>query len=516
MSNTLNEEQYRKLREACDRVLLGPETTIERVAISWLHIIREHPVFLDNYLDVVDPRTGIKSFINHWLRRLRNWAVWVRQLGRAIIIDRAFWPGAINTLSGTDVLFVSHLLNVSHAGKEDDFYYGNLPNDLDKNNLTGLIALINHSGKSRKQLSDKWNDYSVPRVVLPGSLLFLEEVSLYQRLRKESKQLKKLARREDAGLYRRVLNRASEETTASGSHAALRIAIQINTLVAQIKPKAIVVTHEGHAWERVVFAAARTANPDIRCIGYQHSALFRLQHAIQRSLGQQYNPDQILTAGAITCAQLRSISDLEQIPISVLGTNRICKESTVISGHMSKQERMEPEVCLVLPEGIASECHLLFEYSLACAKQLPHINFIWRLHPILSFETIVSQNPRLKNLPGNIVLSNKTIGEDIACSRWALYRGTTAVIQAVNSGLQPIYLKLPGEMTIDPLYELESWRVKVESVTDFIRIVCTYDKEYSPSLKDEADAAKKYCKNYFLPFDYKVLNKSIENKLYSK
>ena len=514
MSNTLNEEQYRKLREACDRVLLGPETTIERVAISWLHIIREHPVFLDNYLDVVDPRTGIKSFINHWLRRLRNWAVWVRQLGRAIIIDRAFWPGAINTLSGTDVLFVSHLLNVSHAGKEDDFYYGNLPNDLDKNNLTGLIALINHSGKSRKQLSDKWNDYSVPRVVLPGSLLFLEEVSLYQRLRKESKQLKKLARREDAGLYRRVLNRASEETTASGSHAALRIAIQINTLVAQIKPKAIVVTHEGHAWERVVFAAARIAQQSIICIGYQHSALFRLQHAVRRNLDKQYNPDQILTAGAITCTQLENAADLSRIPISVLGSNRISAASGDIKDYIKKHEQVDSKttpICLVIPEGIISECHILFEYSLACAKLLPHIKFIWRLHPLVSFDAIMSRNHRLKTLPDNVVLSEKKIGEDIACSRWALYRGTTAVIQAVNSGLQPIYLKLPGEMTIDPLYELESWRVKVEFVMDFIHIVNTYDNKYSQSLKEDADTAKKYCENYFLPFDYKVLNKSIEN-----
>ena len=38
--------QYLALCEACDRVLLAPDATIERVAVPWLHVIREHPVFL--------------------------------------------------------------------------------------------------------------------------------------------------------------------------------------------------------------------------------------------------------------------------------------------------------------------------------------------------------------------------------------------------------------------------------------------------------------------------------------
>ena len=514
MSNIFNEEEYRKLCESCDRVLLGQDSSIARVAISWLHIVREHPVFLENYSDIIDSRKSIMSFAKFWLRKFRNWAGWMRQLVRSIMSGREIWCSTDISTFDTDILFVSHLLNASLAGHDNDFYFDNLHNDLAKNNLTSLIVLINHSGVSGKKLSGKWAENTTPRAILSKSLKLLSEASLYLRLRRESIRLKRLAKTEGSCLYQRVLNRASDEAMASGSHAALRIATQIGTLVAKVKPKVIVVTHEGHAWERVVFAAARIAQQSIICIGYQHSALFRLQHAVRRNLDKQYNPDQILTAGAITCTQLENAADLSRIPISVLGSNRISAASGDIKDYIKKHEQVDSKttpICLVIPEGIISECHILFEYSLACAKLLPHIKFIWRLHPLVSFDAIMSRNHRLKTLPDNVVLSEKKIGEDIACSRWALYRGTTAVIQAVNSGLQPIYLKLPGEMTIDPLYELESWRVKVEFVMDFIHIVNTYDNKYSQSLKEDADTAKKYCENYFLPFDYKVLNKSIEN-----
>ena len=51
----LNEELYRSLCVACDRILLAADSTIERVSIPWLHVVREHHVFLGNYIEVLNP-----------------------------------------------------------------------------------------------------------------------------------------------------------------------------------------------------------------------------------------------------------------------------------------------------------------------------------------------------------------------------------------------------------------------------------------------------------------------------
>lgn len=505
----LNEEQYRSLCEACDRVLLAPDSTIERVAIPWLHVIREHPVFLVNYVDLFEPVNGVKAIARQWWRFLRNRAVWLRQLGRDLCADGQSWFGPENLPQKVDVLFVSHLLNASHAGQAEDFYFGGLPNELVVQGHSVVIALINYSDQPAAILADKWKESTVPRVILSGSLGISEEATLHRHLKKESFRLRKLAKKETAQLFRKVLLRASHEALSGGSRRTLRMAKQISILAAKLKPKAIVVTHEGHAWERVAFAAARSSVPEVRCIGYQHAALFRLQHAIRRSLASEYNPDHILTAGAVSKEQLEHTSGLSGISISILGSNRSYKYATINNGCASDQKQAghsDNIACLVLPEGIASECHLLFEFSLACAQAYPNTQFIWRLHPLVNYDLLAAQNSKLRNLPRNIVVSQATLEEDFVRSHWTLYRGTTAVVQAVVAGLRPIYLMLPDELTIDPLYELDRWRVRVASTLDFQHAITRGHSISNSSSIAEMQFAKKYCENFFLPLNFRTVS----------
>ncbi len=506
----LNEDQYRELCEACDRVLLAPDSTIERIAIPWLHVIREHPVFLANYVGLFESANAVKVIIRQYFRGLQNWAAWLRQFGRSLCSDGQPWMGSKELPERIDVLFVSHLVNASHAGLSDDFYFGELPDELVKQGYIVVIALINHSGQQGALLVNKWKESAVPRVIFSRSLGISEEVNLHRRLKNESFRLRKFARKETDSLFRKVLVRASQEALSNGSLTTLRMDKQIGELAAKLQPEVIVVTHEGHAWERVAFAAARREVSEVRCIGYQHAALFRLQHAIRRNLASRYNPDQILTAGTAAKAQLERVSGPEEITIAVLGSNRSFKGAC--PPIYEQAGRSDNLACLVLPEGIASECNLLFEFSLACAQLFPEIQFIWRLHPIVAFKSLIAHNSRLRNLPKNVVLSQVTLEEDAARSCWALYRGTTAIISTVMAGVRPIYLRLPGEMTIDPLYELEMWRNSIADVSDFKRAIQTDIDGCYGSLGSALRLAQGYCESCFLPPDVGALIALIPNK----
>ncbi len=509
----MKEEIYHSLCVACDRVLLAADSTMERVSIPWLHVVREHPVFLKNYKEIVESKSGVKVTLQRWLRLIRNKVWWLYQLGKSIRSDGMLWHGPQEFDLQTDVLLVSHLINDSHAGLADDFYFGNLPNDLVKQGYKVVIVLMNHTGQSGAELATKWIDSKVPRVVLSGSLSIVDEMTLHYQLKKEAARLRQFARQEPHGLARRVLMRATEEALSGGAHTTLRMSRQIDALVTKLQPKVIVVTHEGHAWERVAFAAARSAHSNVLCIGYQHAAVFRLQHAIRRCLAPRYNPDQILTAGEVSCAQLKSSPGLEGIPISVLGSNRIFKGGITKPEHQTHTDCVEHsagQVCLVLPDGIPSECHLMFEFSILCAKVNPEIQFIWRLHPMVTFESLKAQNPKLRNHPGNIMLSEATLEEDIARSRWALYRGTTAIVQAVVAGLRPIYLQLPDELTIDPLYELDILRVSVKSVSEFHRAILPNLEISNVQLESDFEQARKYCESFFTPFNVGKLSALIQ------
>ncbi len=97
-----------------------------------------------------------------------------------------------------------------------------------------------------------------------------------------------------------VLVEAAHRATDPLTLAHVRIQHQVGALCRWFRPRALLVTYEGHAWERQAFAAARGVDPDIRCVGYQHTILFPRQHAIRRSLGWPFDPDVILTAGDVT------------------------------------------------------------------------------------------------------------------------------------------------------------------------------------------------------------------------
>lgn len=268
----------------------------------------------------------------------------------------------------------------------------------------------------------------------------------------------------------------------------------------------MITTHEGHGWERMAFFAAKKANPSIHCIGYTHAPLFEKQHAVKRPLAYAYNPDRIFTSGPIQKNQLEK-SKVLKIPINILGSARVNKVKTHNECKKTKNMKKFPISCLVIPEGIESEINLLFEFSLKCAQNFPDLKFIWRLHPLFSFKNLSVQNKIYNSLPDNIELSKKSLEEDFEMCQWVLYRGSSAVIQAVEAGLKPIYLHKPGEMKIDPIYEINHWREEVETPLELQQIM-----RNTIEFNDQFQQAVEYCEDIYVPFDHMPI-KSILDKL---
>ena len=512
----MTEEQYKKICEACDNVLLLPDSTIERVAIPWLHVIREHPLILSNYLEIFEHTNGIKELSRKLLGKLRHDAMSIKQIIKSLFFDGNFWYASTPPAKNVDILFVSHFINQAHAGQNTDFYFGSLPDELVMQGYSVAIALINHSKESGEVLVRKWKGSMVPRLMLSESIGYSEEMILHKRLKNESFRLKKLEKIQPKGFVKNILARASKEALSNGTLSNLRFSRQIGSLVGMLNPSSIVTTHEGHAWERILFATARNVSQKVLCVGYQHAAVFRLQHAIRRSLSAKYNPDYIFTAGPVGKKQLEISPWLKEIPISVLGSNRnLQTDKFELSGTRAPlfNGRLQNLACLVIPEGILTECNFLFEFSLRCAQLCPEIQFIWRLHPAINSETFGKSNIMFLKLPENIIFSRDSLEADIAKCSWALYRGTTAIIPAVVAGLRPLYLKRQGEMTIDPLYELNDWRIDINNVGDFICVIKADSTHYSLAADSGFIYAQEYCRNFYSPINISVIKSVISKNI---
>ena len=117
---------------ACDNLLLQADFPPDRVAVAWLHIIREHPEFLSKYSSLHGPETSFRSRAQEKALNLRYAAGNLRRCISGLSSEEILWYTTEPYPKTTDVLFLSHLLNASHIGQEQDFYFGPVPADLAK------------------------------------------------------------------------------------------------------------------------------------------------------------------------------------------------------------------------------------------------------------------------------------------------------------------------------------------------------------------------------------------------
>ena len=443
----MDENQFHELCAACDGILLEHESSPERFAVAWLHVIREHPVFLSRYERLFSE--SIKSAF-HWMEGGRFVVEVLRAFRQLLRAARHGLRKQADTMPSADIIFVSHHINASQ--KNADFYFGTLPKDLSRQCNRVVVAQIDQTPDSIPHFRIlPGEEASLNYVVLPNTLTVGEEFAMLMAMLGVSRQIANKSEHE--GFRANVRHAAAAEALSSASFQALRIARQIAKLVERLRPKILITTFEGHAWERATFHLVRQRHPAIKCVGYQHAALFRLQHSIRRKLGNSADPDAIWTSGSVAAEQFRREQRLAGVKIAEIGSVRVLEYSAPLK--QSREAGNASFTCLVLPEGLRPECDFLFEFSLECAAAYPQAAFIWRLHPGISFESLSQANPRLRRLPANVRVSAAAMQEDIAQSDCALYRGSTAVLQAVSGGAVPVYVRREDEMSIDPLYGAE-------------------------------------------------------------
>jgi hypothetical protein len=220
----LTEEQYKALCANCDSILVADDATMERIAIPWLHVLREHPVFLTQYEHLFTPRRPLKRLFNYWRRVVVNVALWFRLVWRVVRSSGRLWYGSLPKCESVDVVFISHLVSLSQLADQDDFYFGKVPAELVRQGKSVLLVLINHTAAIGAELERSLEVSPIPRVVIPSGLSPKEEFRIWRRAADEAHKLRHAAQIEEVGLRKMILRRASAEATANNTKTALRIA----------------------------------------------------------------------------------------------------------------------------------------------------------------------------------------------------------------------------------------------------------------------------------------------------
>jgi len=482
----VTETDYRKLCAACDEILFRSDLPEACRSISYLHIIREHPLFLGRYETLFS--SGDKS--EPASARIRSFLGVLKFLLRVSAMPRPPETG-----DRLDVLFVSHLLNPSQVDASEDFYFHDLPEVVQREGFSTEVLLINQTKAMTPERCPFLRGGVRTRILAPHRS-FTDAWRDVRSLARTRSALRRAAKHEFRPLQRRILDAAADTCLSGGTLADLGIAAQVGGIVGTRRPKMLVTTSEGHAWERQAYRSATRAHQGTVCAGYQHAAVFRLQHALRRPLGDGWDPQILFASGENAKQLIQSSPELRQLPIKVLGSRRgrpSISRSTFRTSHRP--------TCLVIPEGTLEECQILFDFSKRWALQDPALQFVWRLHPVLA-EASVFQADSVP--PPNVRISRSSLDEDISESHAVLYRGSTAVIRAATEGLLPIYVSQPDELSIDLLFDLGDERLDVSSVDEAQGLV---DVNALPSIKhlrSENRALQQRLDGFFSPFQHKV------------
>ncbi|RYD84782.1 MAG: hypothetical protein EOP84_04530 [Verrucomicrobiaceae bacterium] len=456
------------------------------LANPYLHPRNTHPATLSVYEPFLARQAEPSSFLSSVLSGVHALVNSVCDRGIRDLRDQVRGP--------VHFLFVSHLLRPEQLQTGQDIYYADLPYTLAKSGLSSGVALIDHTGIAPAVLEPHWAAQGVPRFLLPRTMSFHEELGYSIALSRAGRRLRHWKSGDvdqDA-----VAQRAAAHASSGAARAALRIGNQLAKLVEHTGARILVMTYEGHAWERLAMLLARRVRPDLVCVCYSHAVLFPKPHAMTASLGPSMDPAVILTPGSITRDKLTKLVHMADTSVDVLGSVR--------RGHaLSAHDR--PARCLILPEGLVSECLPLISVALEAARLLPDVSFMIRLHPILSKNELLEAAPHFHLLPANVEWSAQApLVEDLSASRWMLYRGSSAVFQGVEAGLKPFYLDLPQDLSpIDPLLGLAVWRSRITSGRELAAAL----RSPVDIAADKADlaVARSYCEDYFAPLNPSIL-----------
>ena len=478
--------------------MLNKKANKVTVSIPWLHIISEHPFNLSKY-DVLF-RKSVYNILKPSIFYFYNFFFSFLKIFRWKSYKRIVF-------SQKSIVIVSHLLNEQQIDFQEDFYFGKLNHNLNKKDLASLLILINQTKLKSKNVNTKFNSSKTQKVVLSNHLGFVKEFRIWKALVFESFGFLLNSFKSRKSFRKFFFFHLAVNTLHGSSFSSLRMYEEVKLLFKLSPPKKLITTFEGHSWERMFYLAARESNPNVTCIGYHHSLVFKHQHAARRKLGALYDPNIIVTAGDISASFFTNSSIALDGIVESIGIHR---RKYITNSNLNFLNKTE-DYCLVAPDGNLSEIIFLFNFTLKAALTYTKISFILRLHPIVDSSKLIRDNPKFQNLPVNVSFSNSDLDTDLKKSKWILYRGSSTAIYAVIRGVRPLYISKSDEISLDILYGLDKWKRIIKNESELKYFFVNNLKYETEKVNVEFLIAFKYCNTYFKPIDNKLLLSYLTN-----
>jgi hypothetical protein len=436
-----------------------------------------------------------KTFLSCLMKFFQRWC-YASDVSRYGVVEKA------------KVVFFSHLTDVKQLTNNNDPYFGDLPIRLSSSGVPVVTALTNQSGICVKT-RDLEKMSILQRIwVLPRGIYFLNGVSIFWQMIKESFRLLKMKGQSKNRQERDYFQALSVAQLDHHSFDALILSNKILQICEELQPAAVVITFEGYPWERLACRLVHNKFPNTVIIGYLHAAISDGPRAINHKFGGGMDPDHFLCAGRYMKQKLVKEGDFKLKNYTVIGSPKFFPQDNSRMRHLFDSQRC----ILAVPEGMLSETLILGRALAQLAAKLPKMRCILRLHPVLSKVKLLRCFPEFSSAPRNFEISSQLLKRDIEISGWVIYRGSSAVLAAISGGLRPLYFDHTDSNYGDVIDANLSWRIKCASVTELATQIL---KDIGSSkINSETDGyelveAQKFVNSYYSFFDVELAIKCL-------
>ena len=449
-----------------------------------LYLIRPHPVFADQY-KFISSSNIFGAFIK---------AVSLFTTFFIYAFISCFSRSTNSTPKGIDnsanSLFISH--HVNEQVLRDDFYFNNWA-DFFLNRGEAVDFLYFKASSSNKFYDSRPNS-KIRSSFVPLSLGFFDEIKIFRFLFFASLKFFRSFVYSKDKLEKIIYLELFSQTFSKSSFINLRFYFVLLNKFEASNYQKVFFTFEGHAWETMLILAAQKTNKKLKTFGYQHSAVFKDQISLLNPISS------IIPSGVLTSGEGNNNFFSEYIKhgadILSIGTSRTHEVKALTN--------KADHVCLLVPEGIDSEIDFMSNFIFECNALKNKILFIIQLHPASYLIIVKDLIKKLQKSDDhiNISISDMSLEESINHAQYVLYRGSTAVVKCIMSGLIPLYLDTNRSDNIDPIYWTEKMHVNSPESLEMI-IVNTPFASHQNNLK----SIQAKCSDYFQPLNLDTLNK---------
>ncbi len=252
---------------------------------------------------------------------------------------------------------------------------------------------------------------------------------------------------------------------------------ELMNIIKKVNPRKIFMSYEGYSWEKMLIYQIKKFNSEIKTYGYFFSIITKYQNSPFVKYGENFDFDYILTSGNPQKKKFIN-RKFKKEKITLIG-KEFYKEIKLSKNILSNKK------CLILPEAFKEEIFFMLDFVKNCSDEKLDIEFYIKLHPLMN-------NKKIKEKIFNYVGSKiKIINTENTNFRFTIFRGTSAIVDYIKKGSQPIYLKKKNEADLNPLYKISNEIKYIANSKDFEKLI------KSKKVFSQTPQLQKYFKNYF-------------------